>query len=48
MNGMREAGVLVGSEGPHANVVKIRPPLVFGDADAEQLVAALASALRSH
>jgi 4-aminobutyrate aminotransferase-like enzyme/Ser/Thr protein kinase RdoA (MazF antagonist) len=46
VNRMREAGVLVGSEGPHANVIKIRPPLAFGDADSERLVAALAAALR--
>jgi 4-aminobutyrate aminotransferase-like enzyme/Ser/Thr protein kinase RdoA (MazF antagonist) len=45
VNRLREDGVLVGAEGPHANVVKIRPPLVFGDAESERLVAALDSAL---
>jgi 4-aminobutyrate aminotransferase-like enzyme/Ser/Thr protein kinase RdoA (MazF antagonist) len=45
VNRMLDAGVLVGSEGPHANVLKIRPPLPFGDAESEELVAALASAL---
>jgi len=45
VNRMRDAGVLVGSEGPYGNVVKIRPPLVFGDAESDQLVATLASAL---
>jgi 4-aminobutyrate aminotransferase-like enzyme/Ser/Thr protein kinase RdoA (MazF antagonist) len=45
VNRLRDAGVLVGTEGPHANVVKIRPPLVFGEADADRLVAALAAVL---
>ncbi|WP_268746498.1 aspartate aminotransferase family protein [Nitrincola sp. A-D6] len=29
VNGMREAGVLISATGPDANVLKIRPPLVF-------------------
>ncbi len=29
-NGLRERGVLVGTTGPDDNVLKIRPPLVFG------------------
>ncbi len=29
-NAMRERGVLVGTTGPHSNVLKIRPPLVIG------------------
>lgn len=33
-NGMRRLGVLVGITGPTRNVVKIRPPLVFGKAEA--------------
>jgi 4-aminobutyrate aminotransferase-like enzyme/Ser/Thr protein kinase RdoA (MazF antagonist) len=45
VNRLREAGVLVGTEGPHANVVKIRPPLVFGDAESDRLIAALDAAL---
>ncbi len=45
VNRMRDAGVLVGSEGPYGNVVKIRPPLVFGDAESDRLVAAFAAAL---
>jgi len=38
---MREDGVLVGIEGAYGNIPKIRPPLVFGKANADQLVAAL-------
>ena len=42
---LREAGVLVGIEGPSRNVVKIRPPLVFSSADADRLLEALDAAL---
>lgn len=42
---MREDLVLVGRHGPHGNVIKIRPPLVFGRAEADLLVAALDRAL---
>jgi 4-aminobutyrate aminotransferase-like enzyme/Ser/Thr protein kinase RdoA (MazF antagonist) len=41
VNRMRERGVLCGLDGPHDNVLKIRPPLVFGEADADQFVATL-------
>jgi 4-aminobutyrate aminotransferase-like enzyme/Ser/Thr protein kinase RdoA (MazF antagonist) len=42
---LRERGVLVGRTGPRDDVLKIRPPLVFTDAHAEQLVAGLAAVL---
>lgn len=42
---LREDGVLVGSDGPHANVVKIRPPLVFSASDAARLLDAFDRAL---
>ena len=42
---MRESGVLIGSDGPYDNVLKIRPPMVFSDADAELLAQALSNAL---
>jgi 4-aminobutyrate aminotransferase-like enzyme len=45
-NRMRDAGVLVGIDGPHANVLKIRPPLVFDESHVEQLTGALDAALR--
>lgn len=41
VNRMREEGVLIGTEGPHHNVLKIRPPMPFGDADADRLVETL-------
>jgi 4-aminobutyrate aminotransferase-like enzyme len=37
-NRMRELGILLGTDGPHENVVKIRPPMPFGAADADRLV----------
>jgi 4-aminobutyrate aminotransferase-like enzyme/Ser/Thr protein kinase RdoA (MazF antagonist) len=42
---LRDAGILVGVEGPLRNVVKIRPPLVFSAADADLLLTALDAAL---
>jgi 4-aminobutyrate aminotransferase-like enzyme/Ser/Thr protein kinase RdoA (MazF antagonist) len=45
-NGMRERGVLVGTTGRRGNVLKIRPPLVFGDEHIGTLVEALDGALR--
>jgi 4-aminobutyrate aminotransferase-like enzyme len=35
---MRERGVLLGTDGPHHNVVKIRPPMPFSEGDADLLV----------
>ena len=45
MNGMRDAGVLVGGTGPRNDVLKIRPPLAFGTDEAEILITALDAAL---
>jgi 4-aminobutyrate aminotransferase-like enzyme len=45
-NRMRELGVLVGVEGSCANVLKIRPPLVFDENHALQFTDALDRALR--
>ncbi len=42
---MRDRGVLLGTEGPFANVLKIRPPMPFTAADAELLVSTLDSVL---
>jgi 4-aminobutyrate aminotransferase-like enzyme/Ser/Thr protein kinase RdoA (MazF antagonist) len=42
---MKDLGVLVSTDGPHHNVIKIKPPLVFGRADADVLLARLATAL---
>ena len=45
VNRMREAGVLIGTDGPYHNVLKIRPPLPFGIEDADVLVECLDQAL---
>ncbi len=37
-NRLREEGVLLGTDGPHHNVVKIRPPMPFDDVDADLLI----------
>ena len=37
---LREAGILIGRTGPRGNVLKIRPPLVFGEEHVGQLVSA--------
>ena len=41
VNRMRECGVLIGTDGPHHNVLKIRPPMPFADTDADQLITTL-------
>jgi hypothetical protein len=38
-------GVLIGTTGPHDNVLKMRPPIVFNQEHAEILLAALVKAL---
>ena len=45
VNRMRDRGVLIGTEGASANVLKIRPPMPFTAADAELLCDTLAGAL---
>ena len=44
-NRMREHGVLLGTDGPYHNVVKIRPPMPFTMRDADVLVRELERAL---
>ncbi len=46
VTGMRELGVLVGTDGPHHNVIKIRGPMPLSESDADCIVDALARALR--
>lgn len=41
VNGMRRRSVLISLTGLHGNVLKIRPPLVWGDAETQRLVEAL-------
>jgi len=44
---MRDRGILLGTDGPDHNVIKIRPPMPFTDEDAAMLVDAFVDALRS-
>lgn len=44
-NRLKERGILVGTDGPHDNVIKIKPPLCFSLENAEHLVAALEAAI---
>jgi 4-aminobutyrate aminotransferase-like enzyme/Ser/Thr protein kinase RdoA (MazF antagonist) len=46
VNRMRELGVLVGTDGPHHNVIKIRGPMPLTIEDADGVVTAFAQALR--
>lgn len=42
---LRDEGILLSAEGPHHNVLKIKPPLPFGEPDADLLLAAIDRAL---
>jgi 4-aminobutyrate aminotransferase-like enzyme len=46
VNRLRECGILAGTDGPHHNVIKLRPPLIFSEADADLFVATLESILQ--
>jgi 4-aminobutyrate aminotransferase-like enzyme len=45
-NRMRDQGVLVSTDGPFHNVLKIKPPLCFTASDADRLVETLDRVLR--
>jgi 4-aminobutyrate aminotransferase-like enzyme/Ser/Thr protein kinase RdoA (MazF antagonist) len=45
VNRMRERGILLGTDGPYDNVIKIRPPMPFDSANADQVVEELEQAL---
>lgn len=45
-NRLRAAGVLVGTDGPFNNVIKIKPPICFTRENADRLLASLEAALR--
>ena len=47
VDGMREKGVLISAAGPNGNVLKIRPPLVFDDADADRFLSSFEHVVRS-
>jgi 4-aminobutyrate aminotransferase-like enzyme len=45
VNRMRDLGVLTATEGPHGNVLKLRPPICFTREQADMTIAALDQAL---
>jgi 4-aminobutyrate aminotransferase-like enzyme/Ser/Thr protein kinase RdoA (MazF antagonist) len=45
VNRMKDLGVLLSTDGPHHNVIKIKPPLVFSRPDADKLIAGLGKTL---
>jgi 4-aminobutyrate aminotransferase-like enzyme/Ser/Thr protein kinase RdoA (MazF antagonist) len=44
-NRLRERGILTGTDGPFHNVIKLRPPLIFSDTDADLFVTTLEAIL---
>jgi 4-aminobutyrate aminotransferase-like enzyme/Ser/Thr protein kinase RdoA (MazF antagonist) len=46
VNRLRDCGILTGTDGPHHNVLKLRPPLIFSEADADLFVRTLDAVLR--
>jgi 4-aminobutyrate aminotransferase-like enzyme len=46
VNRLRDRGILAGTDGPHHNVIKLRPPLVFSEADADLFVKTLDAILQ--
>ena len=44
-NRMRDLGVLISTDGPDHNVLKIKPPIVFSRENADRLVDSLAVVL---
>jgi 4-aminobutyrate aminotransferase-like enzyme len=46
VNALRERRVLISATGPDANVLKIRPPLVFSEKDADRLLTELEGVLK--
>jgi 4-aminobutyrate aminotransferase-like enzyme len=45
VNHLRDEGILLGTDGPDHNVIKIRPPMPFSHADADLLLAVLVRAI---
>jgi 4-aminobutyrate aminotransferase-like enzyme/Ser/Thr protein kinase RdoA (MazF antagonist) len=46
VNRLRDCGILAGTDGPHHNVIKLRPPLVFSEADADLFIKTLDAILQ--
>ena len=47
VNGLRERRILISASGPNANILKIRPPLVFAREHADMLLSALDDVLKT-
>jgi len=47
VNRMRDHGILIGTDGPFHNVLKIRPPMPFSTTDADQLLTTLDESLKN-
>jgi 4-aminobutyrate aminotransferase-like enzyme len=45
VNRLREQGILSGTDGPHHNVIKLRPPLIFSESDAASFCSTLEAIL---
>jgi len=41
VNRLRDCGILAGTDGPHHNVIKLRPPLIFSNSDADLFTSTL-------
>ncbi len=46
VNRLRDCGILTGTDGPHHNVIKLRPPLMFSEADADLFLKTLGQILQ--
>lgn len=46
-NMMKERGILTGTDGPYHNVLKLKPPMVFDEENADQFVATLDVVLKA-
>ena len=46
INRLRERLILIGSDGPNHNILKIRPPMCFSEADADHLISVLYDVLQ--
>jgi 4-aminobutyrate aminotransferase-like enzyme/Ser/Thr protein kinase RdoA (MazF antagonist)/murein DD-endopeptidase MepM/ murein hydrolase activator NlpD len=46
VNRLRDCGILAGTDGPHHNVIKLRPPLIFSKADADLFLSTLEQILQ--
>ena len=48
VNYMKEAGILISSDGPDHNVLKIKPPIIFTRENADELVYNLKSIINQY